>query len=313
MNASRGPGSDLISACIVCRDEGDRLDDCLASVSWADEILVLDLESTDDSADVARRRGARVIPHTAVPIVEVVRNEIAAHARGDWILVLDPDERVSPLLARELQSLRGRDDIDGVWIPRQNIDFGHVPESPAHRHEYQLRMYRRSRVEWPVTPNKLPLVPEERVHRVPARDELVIVHIRNRTIAEALERVIRYAPAQAEAMIARGETFTARDMVRTLRRKARRQYVQANALDVGMPGFVRATVLVAFHFYVWAAFWQLSGAPKTPEDDAYMSRFAKAMRVLNLAVRVADTPARLRAKAGRELARRRSASGSSPD
>lgn len=314
MNAreDRGPG-EPISACIVCRNEGDRLDECLASVGWTDEILVLDLESADDSADVARRRGARVIVHPAVSIVEAVRNEIAAHARGDWILVLDPDERVSPLLARELEALRGRDDIDGVWIPRQNIDFGHVPEAPAHRHEYQLRMYRRSRVQWPVTPNKLPVVPEERVHRVPARDELVIVHIRNRTVAEALERVLRYAPAQAEAMIARGETFTARDMVRTLRRKARRQFIQANALEEGVPGFIRATVLVAFHFYVWAAFWQLSGAPKTPEDDAYMRRFANAVRVLRIAVLLADMPARVRARAGREFARRRPEPGSSAD
>ena len=291
--------SETISACIVCRNEGDRLDDCLASLAWAGEILVLDLESTDDSAEVARRRGARVIPHPPVPVVELVRNEIASHAQGDWILVLDPDERVSPGLATELQALRGRDDVDGVWIPRQNIDFGHAPEAPEHRFEPQLRMYRRSRVEWPVQPNKLPAIPEERVHRVPARDELVLVHIRNRTVAEALERVLRYAPVQAQAMIDRGETFTARDMVRTLRRKARRQFVQANALDEGVPGLVRASVLVGFHFYVWAAFWQLSGAPKTPEDDAYVRRLGRALRMLQVAARVADAPRRLGARVRR--------------
>ena len=291
--------SETISACIVCRNEGDRLDDCLASLAWAGEILVLDLESTDDSAEVARRRGARVIPHPPVPVVELVRNEIASHAQGDWILVLDPDERVSPGLATELQALRGRDDVDGVWIPRQNIDFGHAPEAPEHRFEPQLRMYRRSRVEWPAQPNKLPVIPEDRVHRVPARDELVLVHIRNRTVAEALERVLRYAPVQAQAMIDRGETFTARDMVRTLRRKARRQFVQANALDEGVPGLVRASVLVAFHFYVWAAFWQLSGAPKTPEDDAYVRRLGRAVRMLRVAARVADAPGRVRARVRR--------------
>lgn len=288
--------SETISACVVCRNEGDRLDDCLASLAWADEILVLDLESTDDSAEVARRRGAQVIPHAPVPIVELVRNELASHARGDWVLVLDPDERVTPGLAEELEALRGRDDLDGVWIPRQNIDFGHAPEAPAHRFEPQLRMYRRSRVEWPDQPNKLPVVPEERVHRVPARDELVLLHIRNRTVAEAIERVLRYAPAQAQAMIDRGETFTARDMLRTLRRKARRQFVQANALDEGVPGFVRAGVLVAFHFYVWAAFWQLSGARKTPEDDAVMRRLGNRLRLLRVAVRAADTPGRVRSR-----------------
>jgi (heptosyl)LPS beta-1,4-glucosyltransferase len=286
--------SETISACIVCRNEGDRLDDCLASVAWADEILVLDLESTDDSADVARRRGARVIPHEPVPIVELVRNEVASHAKSDWILVLDPDERVSPGLAAELEAVRGRDEIDGVWIPRQNVDFGHFPAAAQHRFEPQLRMYRRSRVQWPTQPNKLPLVPEERVHRIPGRDEHVLVHMRNRTVAEALERVLRYAPAQAQAMIDAGETFTARDMMRTLGGKIRRQFVHANALDEGVPGFVRATVLVAFHFYVWAAFWQLSGARRTPEDDAYMRRFGTVVRVARVASRLRGVPPRVR-------------------
>lgn len=296
---------ETISACIVCRNEGDRLDDCLASLAWADEVLVLDLESADDSAEVAARRGARVISHTPVPIVELVRDELASHAAGDWILVLDPDERVSPGLADELQALRGRNDVDAVWIPRQNIDFGHAPEAPAHRFEPQLRMYRRSRVSWPDQPNELPLVPEERVHRVAARDELVLVHIRNRTVAEALERVLRYAPVQAQAMIDRGETFTARDMVRTLRGKARRQFLDAHALDEGVPGLVRAGVLVGFHFYVWAAFWQLSGAPRTPEDDAYVRRLGKAVRAARVAARVARAPGRLRARISRSSSRTR--------
>lgn len=292
----------LISACVVCVNDADRLADCLRSVAWVDDIVVLDLESDDASAEVAREHGARVIQRPRVPIVELVRNEVAAHARGDWILVLDPDERVSPGLATELSTLRLRDDIDGVWVPRMNIDFGHTPQSPVHRYEFQLRMYRRSRVEWPLEPNRLPLVPENRVHRVPARDELVLVHERNRTVVEAIERVLRYAPAQAEAMIARGEVFSARAMLRTLTSKTRRQFLQADALGEGVPGLVRATVLVAFHFYVWATFWQLSGAPRTAEDDAYLRRFRRAVR----AAMVANRAVRLPGGAARRLVRRRS-------
>jgi glycosyltransferase involved in cell wall biosynthesis len=294
----------LISACIVCRNDADRLGDCLRSVDWVDDIVVLDLESEDASAKVASEHGARVVRRPRVPIVELVRNEAAAHARGDWILVLDPDERVSPGLASELSSLRVRDDLDGIWIPRMNIDFGHTPESPVHRYEFQLRMYRRSRVEWPLEPNRLPLVPEDRVYRVAARDELVLVHDRNRTVAEAIERVLRYAPAEAEAMIARGEVFTARAMLRTLTSKARRQFLQGDALGEGVPGVIRATVLVAFHFYVWAAFWQLSGARRTHEDDAYLRRFRRAVRLATAANRVARLPRRAAGRLVRQVSPR---------
>ena len=299
MSEADSSAADPIAACVVCRNEGDRLGDCLASVAWADEVLVLDLESSDDSAEVARRHGARVIPHEPVVIVELVRNELAAQANADWILVLDPDERVTPSLAAELQALRGRDDVDAVWMPRRNVDFGHAPEAPEHGLEPQLRMYRRSRVAWPTQPNKLPVVPEERVHRVPARDELVLVHLRNRTVAEAIERVLRYAPATAEARIAAGQTFTARDMIRSLANKSQRHYLRSNAFDEGVPGVVRATVLVVFHFYVWAAFWQMSGAKRTSEDDAAVRRLGRAIRIAALAVRAAGAPGRLRARLAR--------------
>ncbi|MBD0291340.1 MAG: glycosyltransferase family 2 protein [Thermoleophilia bacterium] len=291
--------SETISACIVCRNEGDRLEECLASAAWADEILVLDLESDDGSADVARRQGARVIPHPVVPIVERVRNEIAAHARGDWILVLDPDERVSPGLARALDAVRGREDLAAVDIPFMHFDFGHAPTNPVHRYDHKVRMYRRSRVAWPTIPNELPRVPRDAVHRLPSRDDVVMLHYRNRTIPEALERVLRYAPAEAEAMIAAGETFTAREMVRTLWRKVNRHFVRANALGDGVPGFMRASVLVAFDLYVWAAFWQMSGARKTPEDDVYMRRLGRGLKLVAGVARLAESPRRVRAKARR--------------
>ena len=111
-----------------------------------DELVVLDLESDDGSAELARRAGARVVAHPAVPIVELVRNDAADAATGDWVLVVDPDERVSPGLAGELRRLAARDDIDAVVLPRMNLDFGHAPSSPLQRYEPQLRMYRRAAV-----------------------------------------------------------------------------------------------------------------------------------------------------------------------
>ena len=103
-----------ISVCIVCRNEADKLAGCLDSVTWADEVVVMDLSSTDGSAELARERGARVLEHEPVPIVELVRNEVGAAATGDWILALDPDERVADGLPDELRRICRRDDIDMV-------------------------------------------------------------------------------------------------------------------------------------------------------------------------------------------------------
>ena len=263
-----------ISVCIVCRNEADKLGPCLASVSWANEVIVMDLSSTDNSAALATELGARVITRAPVLIVELVRNEVAAAARGEWILALDPDERVTPGLAQELQRLAGSTELDAVVIPRMNFDLGYPPSNRLHRYEPQIRMYRRGRVKWPVIPNALPAVPADRLHHLPQRDDLVLIHDRSRNIPEVLERVIRYAPAQAQSMIDRGEVFTARAMLRTLGSKIYKQFFVGQAFKDGVPGFLRASILVAFHFYVWAAFWQLSGGHRTTADDRLLRRLA---------------------------------------
>ncbi len=282
-----------ISVCIVCRNEADRLEPALESVQWADEILLLDLASTDGSSVLAEDYGARVIVREPVPIVEMVRNELAEQASHDWILVLDPDERVRPGLAEELRQAARDEDIDAVILPRMNHDLGYPPSHPLHRYEPQLRMYRRDRVRWPEIPNALPRVPDDRVYRVPQRDELVLVHDRSRNIPEVLERSLRYAPLQAQSMINAGQVFSARAMVATLGSQAYKQFFRGRALRDGVPGLLRAGLLVGFHFYVWAAFWQLSGARKTLEDDRYLRRFARILDLLRVVARVVGTPLRL--------------------
>jgi glycosyltransferase involved in cell wall biosynthesis len=269
-----------ISACIVCRNEADRLGPCLASVRWADEIVLLDLGSEDGSADLARAVGARVVSHAPVPVVEAVRNVVAEAASGDWVLAVDPDERVSPGLASELRRLAARADLDAVVVPRMNFDFGHPASSPLQRYEPQLRMYRRAAVRWPDFPNALPQVPEDRLARVEARDELTLAHDRNRNVPEAIDRVRRYAPAQAQAMIDAGEVFSARRMLTTLAEKLYRHFVVSRALRDGVPGLMRAGLLVAFHLYVWAAFWHGSGARRDTGDDRLLRGLDRALSPL---------------------------------
>jgi len=292
-------GEPTISVCVVCRNEADRLPACLESARWADEIVVMDLSSTDGSAELAREHGARVLVREPVPIVELARNEVAAAASGDWILALDPDERVADGLPAELRRLSARDDVDAAAIPVMNYDFGYPASSRIHRFDPKIRFYRRERVVWPTTPNKLPAIEPGRLHRLPEREDLVLLHDRNRSIPEALERAIRYAPAEAQALLDSGEVFTARKMLLRMLRKARKQYVEGRAFDDGVPGIVRATVLVTFHFYVWASFWQLSGAKRTPEDDRLLRRIGRAVDLALGAARLARAPVRAARRLGR--------------
>jgi hypothetical protein len=235
---------------------------------------------------------ARVIRREPFPIVEPLRNELAALARGTWILALDPDERITPGLARELQKLALRNDIDAVVTPRMNYDLGYAPSHPLHRYEPQIRMYHRLRVSWPEIPNALPVIPDARLYRLPQRDDLVIIHDRNRNIPEILERNIRYAPAQAQSMIDAGELFSAKAMLVALAQAVDKQFFWGEAWRDGVPGLLRAGILVSFKFFVWAAFWQLSGAQRTAADDRLVRRIGRALALARKALKVVEVPYR---------------------
>ena len=117
-----------------------------------------------------------------------------------------------------------------------NYDLGYPAAHPMHRYDPKPRFYWRTSVRWPEVPNALPSVTPDRRLDLPARDDLVMIHDRNRTVAEAIERALRYAPAEAQSMVDRGEVFTARAMLRTLGGKAYRQFVVAEPWREGVTG-----------------------------------------------------------------------------
>jgi hypothetical protein len=254
-------------------------------VQWVDEIIVVDLSSTDASAAVAARFGARVVRRDPVPFVELVRNEAAALAAHDWILVLDPDERVTTGLAGALRDAARDERWDVVVVPRMNCDLGHPPGNPKERYEPQPRMYRRGRVTWPKHVNALPDVPRERRLVLPARDDLVLLHQRNRTVPEAVERVLRYAPAEADAWIQQGRRFSARTMVADLGTEMYRQLIYGRAWRDGVPGVLRVGLLLAARTYTWAAFWQASGGRRAPADDRTLRRLGYLLEPVRVVLR----------------------------
>ena len=135
-----------LSVVLLVKNEQDRLPAALESVAFADEIVVADTGSTDETARVARLGGARVESIGWEGFV-ASRNRALAEARHDWVLVLDADERVPPALRDEiLSALEAADPaISGYRMPR----LSHFLDRPI-RHgtwypDYKLRLGRRSR------------------------------------------------------------------------------------------------------------------------------------------------------------------------
>lgn len=112
-----------ISAYIIAYNEVEKIEDCINSVLWADEIIVADSNSTDGTTDIAKKLGAKVI-HIKFNGYGDLRNKAISHCSGDWILSIDSDERCTLEVRDEILSLIENTDHDIFKIPRKNFFMG---------------------------------------------------------------------------------------------------------------------------------------------------------------------------------------------
>jgi len=120
----------LISLCMIVRDEQDMLPDCLASVAGAvDEIIVVDTGSVDGTVDIAEAAGARVVHFTWCDDFAAARNAALPEVRGQWVLMLDADERLAPGAGSALRAAAEKGDLDCGMLPLYDAD--RLDASPA--------------------------------------------------------------------------------------------------------------------------------------------------------------------------------------
>ena len=151
--AAHGGGSDadrpiMVSACLITKDEGKHIGECLASLEgFADEIVVYDTGSNDDTIDIARATGATVIEGYWDDDFSRARNNALAHCKGDWVVSLDADETLQAEDPSQLRTLLAstRAEIDAWSVKIQNLTGAGTGSSFSH---HAARLFRREHCEW---------------------------------------------------------------------------------------------------------------------------------------------------------------------
>jgi glycosyltransferase involved in cell wall biosynthesis len=198
-----------LSVTIITRNEAADIAAALDSVSWADERIVVDSCSTDDTAAIAAAHGARVVSREW-PGYVAQKNFAAAQASHDWILSLDADERVTPALAAEIRSTLERDpQPSGFRIPRVTFHLGRWIRTTDWYPDHQLRLYDRRAAEWTGRYVHEGVTVNGRVGRL--RNELQ--HYAYRDVAEHMETIDHYTTLAARQMFEQGRRATAVDLV----------------------------------------------------------------------------------------------------
>jgi glycosyltransferase involved in cell wall biosynthesis len=138
-----------LSAVVITHNEASRVAGCLESLAFADEIVVVDDESADETAEIARRYTPRVIVHAHEgENFDLNKNIGMDAATGDWVLLVDADERVTEALADEVRRVIEADPPEAAfWLPRREFYFGRHARHAASSAQV-LRLFRRGKARF---------------------------------------------------------------------------------------------------------------------------------------------------------------------
>jgi glycosyltransferase involved in cell wall biosynthesis len=241
-----------LSAIIITRNEAGKIADCLDSLAFCHERIVVDCGSEDETVHIAREHGARV-EHHVFEGFGAQKNFALSLATGDWVLSLDADERVSPALAAELRTAIAADSADAFEMPRLSTFLGREMRHSGWYPDYVLRLFRRGRARFSDDIVHEHVVCAGAVRRL----KEPLTHHPVSRIEDAVSRMDRYSSAGAEQMVASGRRVTfASGFVHGLWTFLRTYVLRAGFLD-GREGLLLAILNAEGTYYRYMKAWQL--------------------------------------------------------
>jgi glycosyltransferase involved in cell wall biosynthesis len=242
-----------LSVTIITKNEAAHIGDAIDSVAWADEIIVVDSESTDDTIDIAARHHARVIVR-AWPGYVAQKNYAASMATYDWILSIDADERVTPALAAEVRAqLATAPAHDAYRMPRVTWHLGRWLRTTDWYPDHQLRLYDRRAAEWTGRYVHEAVTVRGTVGQLGAE----LQHLAFRDIADHLETIDRYTTYAARQMHESGRRAGFLQLALHPPFAFLRNYIVRGGIRDGVVGFVVSLLNSYYVFLKFAKLWEL--------------------------------------------------------
>lgn len=247
-----------ISVVITAWNAAGTIERTLRSVSWADEIILINCTSADNTADIAGKYTPHVITRPNHPMLNVNKNFGFGKATGDWILSLDADEEIPPALAKEMQRAAKQKDVAGFWIQRKNIQFGKWVTHGIWWPDPQLRLFRRGKGRFP----------EKHVHEyleVEGKTETLheaMVHHNYDSISQFLWKMdTLYTPSEVARHKAAGYRVVWYDALRFPVSDFIKLYFAQDGYKDGLHGLVLALLQAMYSLVVFAKLWESEKFP----------------------------------------------------
>ena len=242
-----------LTVTVITYNEAQHIAAALDSVSWADEIIVVDSGSTDGTAEIARTKATRVIVRDW-PGYSAQKNFAADQARNDWVLSMDADERVTPALADEIRELLARGpDARGYRIRRVSFYLGQWIRTTDWWPDFQLRLYDRRAGRWnAVKIHESFKLTEGRPRKLRREME----HYAYRDVSHHLQKIDAYTTLLADQWVEEGRRTNAFRVAIHPLLAFLRNYVWRAGFRQGTTGLVISLLNSYYVFLKFAKLWE---------------------------------------------------------
>ncbi len=259
-----------ISAVILARNEEANIAFCLNTLEWCDEVVVVDMESADRTAEIARQRGAIVFSHLLTPVFDTAKKFAVEKSSGEWILLIDADEMVPKSLADALSSAAERGKADIVRVPFNHYILGEVVRHSGWGFTPQPRFFRKGKVVF-----------SDKIHGyfreaegassedLPLSDENCIRHFNYVDSSHFVEKLNRYTDIEALHLYESGARFSALSLLRTAASEFYRRFFLSGGYRGGPRGFSLCLMMAFYRVLSHIKLWEKNAFSGEPVRDIY--------------------------------------------
>lgn len=269
-----------LSVLIHTKNVADTLEKTLKSVQFADEIVVVDMESSDETLAIAKKYQAEIYHHEDMGYADPARNFAIAKASHPWILVVDADEVISTELKEIiLQTIHDSASADIYHLPRKNFVFGKWIMKTGWWPDYQPRLFRKGTVSWQVGVHRLPDMTGIQ-EKFPAEEKYAIEHANYTDIAHFLTKLNHYTSIQAKERLAvtSKNNFSTDEMFEIFANEFAKRSLMMNGFEEGLHGSSLSFLQAMYEAIIYLKQWGETGfKPTNPEELA--QTLAKVQRI----------------------------------
>lgn len=245
----------MISAVVLAKNEEKNIKDCLDSLKWCDEIVVVDDYSEDRTIEIAEKHGARVYKHTLNNNFASQRNFGLEKAKGEWVLFIDADERITPALRAEVTQLLSNpvNEYDGFYLKRRDFMWGRELNYGETGNVKLLRLAKKDAGQWRRAVHETWEVKNDKVGKL----KNPLLHYPHQTLREFIADINWMSTLHAEENKKEGKRSNLLKIILLPKLKFFDSWILKLGFLDGTAGFTVAMMMSLHSFLAWSKLWLL--------------------------------------------------------